>query len=102
MTVPLQRFKGGQAFGGTARDAVPDGSPGNITVQGFESFVMEYDYTQFNKRMRVVRQELPRPQQPIMMVGSNTSAVGVPDVRAKVHYIRPDGNSDQYRKGGPI
>lgn len=32
MTVPLQRFKGGQAFGGTARDAVPDGSPGNITV----------------------------------------------------------------------
>lgn len=73
----------------------------NITVQGFESFVMEYDYTQFNKRMRVVRQELPRPQQPIMMVGSNTSAVGVPDVRAKVHYIRPDGNSDQYRKGVP-
>ena len=71
----------------------------NVGVQGFESFVMEYDYTQFNKRMRVVRQELPKQKLFIESIGFVSSSYGVPNVKPAAHYIRPDGNADQYRKG---
>lgn len=71
----------------------------NVEAQGFESFVMEYDYTQFDKRMRVVRQELPKPKLWIEPVGVDTLIVAVPNIKPAVHYIRPDGNADQYRKG---
>ena len=60
---------------------------------------MEYDYTQFNKRMRVVRQELPKQKLFIEPVGFVSSRYGVPNVKPAAHYIRPDGNADQYRKG---
>lgn len=71
----------------------------NLEAQGFESFVMEYDYTQFDKRMRVVRQELPKPKLLIKPVGVDALFVTVPNIKPAVHYIRPDGNADQFRKG---
>lgn len=71
----------------------------NVEAQGFESFVMEYDYTQFDKRMRVVRQELPKQKLFIEPVGFVSSRYGVPNIKPAAHYIRPDGNADQYRKG---
>jgi hypothetical protein len=71
----------------------------NIEAQGFESFVMEYDYTQFDKRMRVIRQELPKPKLFIKPVGVDALFMAVPNIKPALHYIRPDGNADQYRKG---
>lgn len=71
----------------------------NVEVQSFESFVMEYDYTQFDKRMRVVRQDLPKPKLFIKPVGFDALFVAVPNIKPAVHYIRPDGNADQFRKG---
>jgi hypothetical protein len=71
----------------------------NIEAQGFESFVMEYDYTQFDKRMRVVRQELPKPKLFIKPVGVDALFMAVPNIKLAAHYIRPDGNADQFRKG---
>lgn len=71
----------------------------NVGAQGFESFVMEYDYTQFDKRMRVVRQELPKQKLFIESIGFVSSSYGVPNVKPAAHYIRPDGNADQFRKG---
>ena len=71
----------------------------NVEAQGFESFVMEYDYTQFDKRMRVVRQELPKQKLFIESIGFVSSSYGVPNTKPAAHYIRPDGNADQFRKG---
>ncbi len=71
----------------------------NVEAQGFESFVMEYDYTQFDQRMRVVRQELPKPKLLIKPVGVDALLLAVPNIKPAVHYIRPDGNADQFRKG---
>lgn len=71
----------------------------NVGVQSFESFVMEYDYTQFDKRMRVVRQELPKQKLFIESIGFVSSSYGVPNTKPAAHYIRPDGNADQFRKG---
>ena len=71
----------------------------NVEAQGFESFVTEYDYTQFDKRMRVIRKDLPKPSLSIQPMGIDTLNTGVPNIKPAVHYIRPDGNADQYRKG---
>ena len=60
----------------------------NVEAQGFESFVMEYDYTQFDKRMRVVRQELPKQKLFIESIGFVSSSYGVPNVKPAAHYIR--------------
>lgn len=70
-----------------------------LSVNGFESFVCEYDYTAFDERMRVIRKELPKPSLSIQPVGVDTLVVTVPNIKPAVHYIRPDGNADQYRKG---
>ena len=67
---------------------------------GWDSFACEYDYQQFNKRMRV-RLGTPNGGAPrrVSPRGDVHSAVGAPGLRPGTHYIRPDGNSDQYRKG---
>lgn len=70
-----------------------------FSVNGFESFVCEYDYTAFDKRMRVIRKELPKQKLFIESIGFVSSSYGVPNVKPAAHYIRPDGNADQYRKG---
>ncbi|QQC81943.1 hypothetical protein I9189_007760 [Acinetobacter bereziniae] len=71
----------------------------DLKVQGFESFRMEYDYTQFDKRMRVTQEQIPLPTIIITAIGFDALNNGVPNIRPAVHYIRPDGNADQFRKG---
>lgn len=72
----------------------------DLRVEGFDSFACEYDYTAFDKRMRVSKTTLPKPSQSIQPVGFDAFSQGVPNIKPAVHYIRPDGNADQFRKGG--
>lgn len=71
-----------------------------IEVEGYDAFLCGYDPQRFNERLRVRNAFVPTPDsqgivpQPIEAPGS-----GVPDVKPGTHYIRPDGNSDQFRKG---
>lgn len=71
-----------------------------LQVGGWDSFASEYDYQQFNKRMRV-RLGMPGGGVPrrVSPRGDVHSSVGAPGLRPGTHYIRPDGNSDQFRKG---
>ena len=76
----------------------------DLSVSSFDSLLMEYDLKNFDKRMRVqrVEKQLPvPPAQHICPAGFDSSQHTVPNIKAGVHYIRPDGNSDQYRKGAP-
>lgn len=70
-----------------------------LTSIGFDSFLSEYDIENFGLRMIVRRRDLPVEQDTITAQGFDSSGLGTPDARPLVHYIRPDGNSDQYRKG---
>ncbi|WP_296280903.1 hypothetical protein [uncultured Acinetobacter sp.] len=70
-----------------------------LKLDGFDSFVCEYDYTAFDQRMRVRLTEIPKPVQGIQCVGFDAFNQGVPNIKPAVHYIRPDGNADQFRKG---
>ncbi|QOW45542.1 MULTISPECIES: hypothetical protein [Acinetobacter] len=75
----------------------------DVSVKGFDSFTTEMDISNFKGRMKVELVKKPviiEPKQIYATSFVNTS-YGVPDIRLKVHYIRPDGNSDQYRKGVP-
>ena len=73
-----------------------------LKVPGWDSFLCDYDYQNFNLRMRVRRTGESSPQwQVVGARGFVDTAMGTPNVRPGVHYIRPDGNSDQFRKGVP-
>ncbi len=71
-----------------------------VQPEGTDFFLSEYDIENFKKRMRVRRADdfLPAPQR-ITTAGHQSSACGWQEVRPMRHYIRPDGNSEQYRKG---
>ena len=70
-----------------------------IEVIGFDAMRSEYDVLNFDKRMRVTRKDLPRPTMPVNTLGFDAVLYGVPNIKPAAHYIRPDGNSDQFRKG---
>lgn len=71
-----------------------------LKIVGFDSFTMGYVPLYFDGRMKVIKQPGPKPAaQGIGMQGFNAGLCGVPNVRLGVHYIRPDGNAEQYRKG---
>lgn len=70
-----------------------------IEVIGFDAMRSEYDVLNFDKRMRVTRKDLPRPTMPVNTLGFDAALYGVPNIKPAAHYIRPDGNSDQFRKG---
>lgn len=70
-----------------------------IEVIGFDAMRSEYDVLNFDKRMRVTRKDLPRPTMPVNALGFDAALYGVPNIKPAAHYIRPDGNSDQFRKG---
>lgn len=70
-----------------------------VLIQGDDMFRSEYELTEFAKRMRVARAPMQRPSQRITPVGFNSFASNAPNARPQAHYIRPDGNSDQFRKG---
>lgn len=71
----------------------------DVAMQGFDAFLSEYDLEAFDKRMRVTRREAARPSQQITPVGILATEFAASDVKPGVHFIRPDGNADQYRKG---
>lgn len=74
-----------------------------IRLEGFDSaLVAAYDPKNFAARLQVwVRHHEPAiPKQTVMLKGLDSLVVGVPDIKPTVHYIRPDGNSDNFRKGG--
>ncbi|OAL80696.1 hypothetical protein [Acinetobacter sp. SFA] len=75
----------------------------DVTVEGFDSFISEMDISNFKGRMKVTLVKKPVVIEPkeIKAEAFGITAYGVPNIRLKTHYIRPDGNSDQYRKGGP-
>lgn len=72
-----------------------------VTVDGFDSFLSEYDYHAFDKRMRVNRGVTNDLLPKISVSGGQHDSFGTPNARLSVQYIRPDGNSDQHRKGAP-
>ena len=64
--------------------------------------VAEYDPMEFAKRMLVRNATTPKPPaQGIGPVGFHALQVGTPGARLGAHHIRPDGNTEQYRKGAP-
>ena len=73
-----------------------------IQATGFNGFKSEYDITSFSERLRVGNVKKPQlltRQITASGISSNYS-VGYQDIKLGQHYIRPDGNSDQHRKGG--
>ena len=72
---------------------------------GFDPLLMEYDYWDFDKRLRVTKTEANGFTPPIPLarsigvVGFDGFEQGVGNVSNKVQYIRPDGYADQFRKG---
>lgn len=72
-----------------------------IVAAGFDAFVCEYDLEQFDKRMRVFREQ-PAPVAARALSPASIqqeSGPGIPSIMPAARFIRPDGNSDQYRKG---
>ena len=72
-----------------------------LDVQGFDSFTSQYDLANFKGRLRVLRKTVSKPKntQIIRQSSWQSSQISVPNSKNKVHYIRPDGNSEQFRKG---
>ena len=70
-----------------------------IRVEGFTEFASEYDYTAFDKRMRVVRVDKVKPIITVHPLGFVATQINSSNIKNKVQYIRPDGNADQFRKG---
>lgn len=64
--------------------------------------VGEYEPGKFNLKMTIrnlKQPEYPRTQQ-IITKGFIAQQFGSTDTKLKLHFIRPDGNSDNFRKGG--
>lgn len=72
----------------------------DVALQGFDVLEVDYEPQNFHKRMRVANATTPRPPtQRLTTVGVAPPVVLGHSTRMGRHYIRPDGNSDQYRKG---
>lgn len=72
-----------------------------IPVVGIDSFISEYDVDSFANRMKVHRgRPLPTPIDRLTTEGFNAYQSGTANIGHGQRYIRPDGNSDQFRKGG--
>lgn len=74
----------------------------DVSTQGFYSFISEYDLENFNARMRVRNSyQHVKPEQHLQPVGMDLLVIVPPNVALRTHYILPDGNAEQYRKGAP-
>ena len=74
----------------------------DVAMQGFDAFESTYDLDHFDLRMRVRGTPVPPPTAQVLgAVGIGPALAGTPDARRGTHYIRPDGNAEQYRKGAP-
>lgn len=74
----------------------------DIGMQGFDSSLIGYDPKHFDLRMRVTRGQGgtdQKPKQHVQAIGFNAFRTNASNIKYAVQYIRPDGNSDQFRKG---
>ena len=74
-----------------------------IPVEGFVAFRSEYEPVRFKDRMKVTRSNNSAEDnltQSINAMGINSEAIGAIETKWGQHFIRPDGNSNQFRKGG--
>ena len=73
-----------------------------VGVMGFNAFRSQYDLEFFRERMTVKNADKQLPiTVTVSAVGiESLSNVGYQEIKLGQHYIRPDGNSDQFRKGG--
>ncbi len=74
----------------------------DVPLQGFDALEADYDPQNFHRRMRVANATTPKPAaQGLAPIGVEPPAVPGHSTRMGRHYIRPDGNAEQYRKGAP-
>ena len=71
----------------------------DISVEGFDTFLSEYDIYNFKTRMRVYRQTIPAEKDYIQVMAANTVEFGNAKITHGHYFIRPDGNSETYRQG---
>lgn len=74
-----------------------------IPVEGFVAFRSEYEPARFKDRMKVTRsnnQSEDLLTQTIGAIGLKSETMGAVNIKWGQQFIRPDGNSDQFRKGG--
>ena len=72
-----------------------------IPLEGFVAFRGEYDYTNFNARIKVTGTITDYiASQDIKVSGFDSEVTGTVEARFGQQFIRPDGNSNQFRKGG--
>ena len=73
-----------------------------IGAEGFNAFRSEYELSNFKEHMTVKNADKKLPSKTtVTATGIEPSnAIGYQDIKLGQHYIRPDGNSDQFRKGG--
>lgn len=74
----------------------------DIQAVGADSFASDYNLSSFDDRMKVKYGEYRQPtpsKKEITTTGINSYSSGDAAIRLNQHFIRPDGNSDQFRKG---
>lgn len=73
-----------------------------LGAEGFDAFISRYELESFSGRMTVrnTDQQLPQIRQINITGIKPNSTAGYQDIKLGQHYIRPDGNSEQFRKGG--
>ena len=70
-----------------------------IPVEGFVAFRSEYEPIRFKDRMKVIGTITDNVKsQGIVVGGISSQAMGSTGVKPGQYFIRPDGNSDQFRK----
>ncbi len=74
----------------------------DISVSGIYAFNSEYEMANFYSQLKVSNADKQLPQtKSIKLIGiASANGIGYQDVKLGQRYIRPDGNSDQFRKGG--
>lgn len=96
--VPMEIGAGDTSLFGEARISL---KVQPINLEGFIAFRSEYDYTNFNARMKVTGTITDYvTAQGATAGGIDSEAMGSVGVKLGQHFIRPDGNSNQFRKGG--
>lgn len=72
-----------------------------VVAKGFNAFISQYDISAFDGRMTVSNadKQLPAINNIAVSGIESNNIIGYQDIKLGQHYIRPDGNSDQFRKG---
>lgn len=73
----------------------------NVELEGFVAFRSEYEPVRFKDRMKVTRSggDNYNDTQAIHTTSWQSEVIGAAEIKPGQHFIRPDGNSDQFRKG---